>query len=550
MSSALKFVVILYAVINLAKCSPLQTEIDSAGDWEIFECVIQDEIGSQNYGCDDKEIHFKDYKETNEDNCVPTVDSLHIEDTTGIGLVTFRVETKSCERNRHTSRGVVLKLEISGPYATDYKVFRLRTTSRLHTKGDTTMYSLKVVLPDKSGLFIVQVAPIQTQKDNNTFASPYSVGRFDKRNIYYENIKPPVVHDICQCGDIVDVMNDTIVLSGCSSPYLVSSTVTLQGTDTIHNSSSVNTCEHVYTDLVSGDYTVLSHQKCRNGKHLKCSEDVTIPEGEVYVNKAVKSLDIKRILVIAGFATGGVTSLIFVVLFGRLIHLYHRDVKRLREKERRRTEQSDIMLVYTSDAGPKEMISEFADLLWKSTGKHVHFADDATSQGQRFSNKFDWLDVCVRKSSNFVFIASKEMLELLEWKCDGKTSSMPTGIYAESEKTWLAGIFCHLMDLLRAKLFYKRKRSQCFIISLTEDGIGGQHDYANQMAHMSLFQNKGTKIYSVSQKKPRSVPVKFIQALKGHKVERTTVPDEDVEAGDTENLLPQVPSNETISDVM
>ncbi|XP_069101073.1 uncharacterized protein [Argopecten irradians] len=157
---------------------------------------ITDELGNENYGCETQEIQTQDFKETKKYRCMPAVDSLRITHTlTEIGLVTltFRVETRSCTRNRDKVRGVVVVLELSQADRIQYKVVAIATKRALHTRADMTTYNLTVALSNKGGLFIVRVAAIRTPKDTPTFIPPYSVGVFEEHNTYYETDNPKIV---------------------------------------------------------------------------------------------------------------------------------------------------------------------------------------------------------------------------------------------------------------------------------------------------------------------------------------------------------------------
>ncbi|XP_033746597.1 uncharacterized protein LOC117331809 [Pecten maximus] len=540
MSSAYRSVIVFYTLITLACCRPQQTEIDNAGDWGIQRCVITDEIGDESYGCDTQEIQRKDFQKAMEESCIPEVYGVYVQDKRGLVTVEFSVETPSCERNHNRSRGVVITLEMSETEEVNYKFFTMKTKHRLQTKSEITAYSLAVSLPNRNGVFIARVAAIHTQKGANSFMPPILVGDFDEHHTYHEIINPPEINYVCQCTDITVVTNDTIFLNLCDSQHLVSSTVTLQGTDTISKPVNTSACEKTYPNLVDGNYTVLAYYECKNNESRVCSKVITIrtrKEGDIRAEKAYSALDVNRILVIAGFSTGGLMAFVFVFTVGKLIQHYHQAEKK--QKERKRiTEPKDIMLVYTSDSDLKN-ISAFADLLWKSTGLSVHFADDVASQEQRFSNKFDWLDKCLKRSSNVVFIASKEMCTLLE--NSGKVSEGHI-------EDWLEGIFCYVMNHLRDKRSNGLKRSRYFIVSLTDDKQAGRYDYAKEIAQFSIFQSKGTQIFYVSQKKPIKIPMKLVQKLHGKFRRQKKENGFDIE--DRETLLPREQSNEAIAAVV
>lgn len=195
---------------------------------------------------------------------------------------------------------------------------------------------------------------------------------------------------------------------------------------------------------------------------------------------------------------------------------FHLAARKLEEKQVCIPEKNEVMVVYYSISEMQSKFVQFAELLKSASDLAVHFADDEASQKQRMKNKFDWLDECIRESSNFVFIATKDLLELLERKCKSVNNANHFVGNSDHEQEWRAGIVCYVIDLLRGKrLFCGQTKSRCFIISL-----GGENDhtnYAEKLAQLSIFQSKGTKVYDISKQTTAVLPEKFLRDLHGNK---------------------------------
>ncbi|XP_060082234.1 uncharacterized protein LOC132561551 [Ylistrum balloti] len=508
-----------------------------------------DECKTKSYGCDIQEINEKDFTKKNT-NCKQSVDSL-IQNVTndGLAIVTFRIRTQRCPRNQNRSRGVVIELTLSRDDDFDYKIFALETKRRLQTKSGPIYFKLMVTLPNIKALFITRVSPIQTRKGTKSLMRlPIIVGDAEERNTNVEKINQPNVENKCRCEDITYTTNKTISLNLCGSQLLKYATVTLQGSDSIYTPTNKSDCEENYLNLPGGVYTVLTHFECKNNKSVVCPKKITIQTetDSVKTKPTEDAVDVNKVLWIVGTSTGIVMALI-VLTYGMLMCRHHNAVKRLKERKRRIKERNDIMLVYIGDSLPKEKIGEFASLLFKDSQLPVHFVDDKASQGQIFSNKFDWLDKCVQDSSNFVFIASKDLYTLLKSQGNADFILHSEGNLAlgtESENDWLAQTFCYVMNLLRGTQFSGLKRRRFFIVSFDCEKRQ-RNDYAHKISKLSIFQSKGTKICYVSQEQPMTVPVKLLLALRASKHSKQSAGNDDdtMEQG---RLLPMEDSNENI----
>ncbi|OWF39299.1 uncharacterized protein LOC110465178 [Mizuhopecten yessoensis] len=555
MSSVSWFVVVFYAVI----AQGINSSQPDGEAWGIRTCVIQDELKENDYGCQSQEIDTEDFTTVNGVSCTPEVHSVNIRHNRsdhGSVTVTFSMKTRSCHRNHNRSRGVVVKLELTGSNEVDYKIFSLITKNRLQSNNGVTSYTITLALPNIDALFIAEVYPIQPEKDGSSFIHPMSVGKSDRDNMSINKVYmyTPEVDYICKCGDIIVTTNNTISLNLCNySAHLISSTVTRKGADSICTPTNESACEKNYSNLVDGNYTVLTSFKCKDDKPLECKKDVTIwtQKDDVKVIQADDIFDVNKVLMIAGISTGCVMAFVVVVTYGILKRRLHQSSNKHKRRELILKERNDIMLVYFSASGLKNNIGEFAETLKKATRLPVHFHDDEASQGQRFTNKFDWLDECVRNSSNFVFIASRDLYELLEKKCKGNANSTfnPTGnneVEFSDEQAWLAGIPCYVMDRMRGKRFYGLKRSRCFIVSFKDDVNESKIDYAHKLSQLSVFQCKGTKLCYVSQKKPMTITGKFLYELHGNKRSRQ-ININDLEKDEQEMLLPMEGIDEAIA---